>query len=95
MEKEKKHGDTIKYVSLENFRKNDLRVAKIKGVKDHPNADKLYILDISLGKGEHDLQLVAGLKNHYKKEDLIGKSIPNLIVNRNFDSDWTASTCFA
>ena len=29
------------------------------------------------------------------KEDLISKSIPNLIVNRNFDSDWTASTCFA
>lgn len=75
MEKEKKQGDTIKYVTLEEFRKNDLRVAQIKGVKDHPNADKLYILDISLGKGEHDLQLVAGLKQHYKKEELIGKKV--------------------
>lgn len=82
MQKEKKQGDTIKYVSLEEFKKNDLRVAKIKGVKDHPNADKLYVLDVSLGKGEHDLQLVAGLKQHYKKEDLVGKKV---IVIKNLE----------
>lgn len=75
MEKEKKTGDTIEYVSYNDFKKCDLRVAEIKGIKDHPNADKLYILDISLGKGEHDLQLVAGLRAHYKKEELLGKKV--------------------
>lgn len=75
MEKEKRTGDTIEYVNFNDFKKCDLRVAKIIGIKDHPNADKLYILDISLGKGEHDLQLVAGLRSHYKKEDLLGKKV--------------------
>lgn len=75
MEKEKRTDDTIKYIKLEDFKKIDLRIAQINGIKDHPNADKLYILDVNLGKGEHHLQLVAGLKQHYKKEDLLGKKI--------------------
>jgi methionyl-tRNA synthetase len=60
-------------IKFEDFEKLDLRVAKILDVKDHPNADKLYVLEIDLGNEKR--QLVAGLKEHYKKEDLIGKSI--------------------
>ncbi len=51
----------------------DLRVAKILAVKAHPNADKLLVLDIDLGKERR--QLVAGLKKHYKPEELVGTSI--------------------
>ena len=51
----------------------DLRVAEIKEVKDHPNADKLYVLKIDLGTEER--QLLAGLKKHYKIEELDGKHI--------------------
>jgi len=50
-----------------------LKVCKIKDVKDHPNADTLYILD--LDEGDKDRTIVSGLKDHYKKEDLIGKNI--------------------
>lgn len=69
-------------INYDYFSKVDLRVGKITAVKDHPNADKLLILLVSLGKGEHDIQLVAGIKNHYKKEELIGKKI---IVVRNLE----------
>ncbi len=60
-------------ITFEDF---DLRVAEIKGVKDHPNADKLYILLLDLGKEtSDDIQIVSGIKDHYKKEKLIGKKI--------------------
>ncbi|MDD5651115.1 MAG: methionine--tRNA ligase subunit beta [Candidatus Nanoarchaeia archaeon] len=72
-------GDKI---SIDEFLKVDLRVAKIKAVKPHPKADKLLILDVSLGKGEHDVQIVAGIKEHYKEEELIGKQI---IMVRNLE----------
>ncbi len=51
----------------------DLRVAKILEVKEHPNAQKLYVLQADLG-GEKR-QLVAGLKGYYSIEELRGKKI--------------------
>ena len=42
-------------------------------------------MDISLGKGEHDLQLVAGLKQHYKKEELAGIKADALIESLDFE----------
>lgn len=72
-------GDKI---SIDYFQKVDLRVGKIKAIKPHPNADKLYILNVSLGKGEHDIQLVAGIRKNYKEEELMGKQI---IVIRNLE----------
>ena len=50
-----------------------LKVAEITGVKDHPKADTLYILDIDLKTEKR--QIVAGLKKHYEKEILKGKHI--------------------
>ena len=62
-------------ISFDDWKKLDLRVGKIKSVKDHPNADKLYVLIIDLGKGEHNMQIVSGLREHYKEEELLGKEI--------------------
>lgn len=50
----------------------NLRVAKVLEVKDHPNADKLYILKIDCGDRR---QIVAGLKKWYSKDELLGKRI--------------------
>lgn len=72
-------GDKI---SIDYFQKIDLRIGKIKAIKTHPNADKLYILNVSLGKGEHDIQIVAGIKQYYKEEELIGKQI---VIIRNLE----------
>ncbi|MFH1440358.1 MAG: methionine--tRNA ligase [Candidatus Woesearchaeota archaeon] len=64
----------------------NLKVCKVLEVKDHPNADRLYLLNIDLGKnkeGKEDRrQLVAGLKQHLSKEDLLGK---HLIVAANLE----------
>lgn len=59
-------------VSYEDFAKLDLRVGEIKDVKDHPNAEKLYVLTVDLGEGE-DRTIVAGLRNYYDIADLKGK----------------------
>ncbi|ERT58821.1 methionine--tRNA ligase subunit beta, partial [Peptoniphilus sp. BV3C26] len=58
---------------LEDFEKLDLRVATIESVEDHPNADKLYILNLKLGQEKRTI--VSGIKDYYKKDDLIGKQI--------------------
>jgi len=60
-------------ISFEEFKRIELKVAEIKEVNDHPSADKLYVLTIDLGNKTK--QIVAGIKNFYKKEDLIGKQI--------------------
>ncbi len=60
----------IKYA---DFEKLDLRVATILEVKQHPNADKLYVLTIDLGNEQRTL--VAGIRNYYKEDELINKQI--------------------
>ncbi|MDD4980497.1 MAG: methionine--tRNA ligase subunit beta [Candidatus Omnitrophica bacterium] len=59
--------------TIEDFRKLELKVATIKEVQEHPNADKLYVVIVDLG--DKTKQLVAGIKNYYSKEDLIGRQV--------------------
>ena len=59
-------------ISYEDFAKLDLRVGKILEVEEHPKADKLYILKVNFGE-EKLRQIVAGLKPHYKKDQLLNK----------------------
>jgi len=60
-------------VTLEEFKKLELKVARIKEVQEHPNAQKLYVLVIDLG--DKTKQIVAGIKGSYKQEDLLGKQV--------------------
>ncbi len=50
-----------------------LNVARIEEVLDHPNAEKLYLLDLDLGDSKR--RIVSGIKNSYSKESLKGKNI--------------------
>jgi len=50
----------------------DLKLAKIEKVNDHPDADKLYILEIDVGRKK---QMVSSIKDYYKPKDLEGKCI--------------------
>ncbi|MCL2792828.1 MAG: methionine--tRNA ligase [Spirochaetaceae bacterium] len=52
----------------------DLRVAKIKDIKRHPEAEKLYIEILDMGNGE-ERQIVSGLVPFYKEEELLGHNI--------------------
>ncbi len=65
-------------VSFNEFKKIDIRVAKIRSVENHPNADRLYVIKIDLGDEER--QIVAGLRGHYTAEQLEGRSIV-VVVN--------------
>jgi len=56
------------------FSKLDLRVARVIDAKDHPQADKLYMLQVDLGALGKRV-LVAGMKQHYTKEEITGKNI--------------------
>jgi methionyl-tRNA synthetase len=58
--------------TFDDFSKLELRVGRILEANDHPNADRLYVLKVDLG--EKQIQLVAGIKNSYTREELIGKS---------------------
>jgi methionyl-tRNA synthetase len=58
-------------VSFKDWQKLDFRVGKILEVKNHPNAEKLYLLEVDLGTERKTL--VAGLKQHYKPEELKNK----------------------
>ena len=60
-------------ISIDDFRKIELKVATIKSAEAHPNADKLIVLQVDLG-GEQR-QICAGIRNHYTAEELVGKQI--------------------
>jgi len=60
-------------ITIEEFRNIELRVATIKAAEPHPNADKLMVLQIDLGSEQR--QIVAGIRNDYTAEDLVGRQI--------------------
>ncbi len=60
-------------ISIDDFRKLELRIATVKTVDDHPNADRLFVVTLDLG--DREKQVVAGIKASYKKEDLVGKQV--------------------
>jgi methionyl-tRNA synthetase len=60
-------------ITIDDFRKLELKVAQIKEVVDHPNADRLYV--ITLEVGDKTKQVVAGIKSSYAKEDLVGRQV--------------------
>jgi len=64
--------------TMDDFKKLDIRVAEVTSVEPHPNADRLYILKVRLGDKEK--QIVGGIKDFYKPEELKGKHIA-VVVN--------------
>jgi tRNA-binding protein len=64
-------------VAYDDFAKLELRVAKVLEARAHPNADKLLLLQIDVGDAQK--QIVAGIRQHYTPEQLVGKLI--VVVN--------------
>jgi len=63
----------VNYATMEDFKKLDLRVAEIIKVERHPNADKLLVFQLKIG--EETRQVVSGISQWYKPEDLVGKKV--------------------
>ncbi|MBD3286131.1 methionine--tRNA ligase subunit beta [candidate division WOR-3 bacterium] len=70
---EKNYQEEILAVTIDDFKKLDLRVAKVLEAEKVEGADKLYKLKITLGLEER--QLVAGIAQHYSADELVGKQI--------------------
>ncbi len=60
-------------VTIDDFKKMELVVAQIKEVKEHPNADRLYVLQVDTGRDVR--QIVAGIRKAYMPEQLINRRI--------------------
>jgi len=67
----------IAEIAIEDFQKVDLRVAAVVAANDVEGADKLLQLTVSVGGTTKNI--FAGIKSHYKKEDLVGKLV--VVVN--------------
>ncbi len=68
-------------ITFDQFKKIDLRVAKILAVEPVEKTDKLLKIQIDLGSEQR--QIVAGIAQHYNPEELIGKLI---VVVANLES---------
>jgi len=60
-------------ITIDDFKKIELRVATIKAAELHPNADKLLVLQIDLGSEQR--QICAGIRGQYTPEELVGKQV--------------------
>lgn len=65
-------------INYDDFRKVELKVAKILEAEEVAGADKLVKLQIDLGSEKR--QIVAGIKKLYAPKDLIGRQIV-VVVN--------------
>jgi len=61
-------------ISFGNFQKMALKVGEIKTVEDVEGADKLFKLRVDIGEPD-ERRLVAGIKGHYSKDELVGKKV--------------------
>ncbi|MFO0905318.1 MAG: methionine--tRNA ligase [Pirellulales bacterium] len=61
-------------ITIDEFAKVDLRVARVLSAEDVPEAKKLLKLTVSLG-GEHKRTVFAGIKAAYKPEQLVGRLV--------------------
>ncbi len=61
-------------IPFEKFTNLDLRVATVKAVEPHPNADRLLKIQLDDGTPE-GRQVCAGIKAWYQPEDLIGTQV--------------------
>jgi methionyl-tRNA synthetase len=57
-------------ISIQEFQKLDLRIGRVTDIRDHPNASKLYVMDVDLGPELGTRQMVAGLKPYMAPEAL-------------------------
>lgn len=63
--------EAMEYISYEEFKKMDLRVARVLAAERVPGTSKLLKLQIDLGSEKR--QIIAGVAETYSPEDLVGK----------------------
>jgi len=65
--------DEEEIITIDDFAKVKLKVAKVIDCTNHPKADKLLVLTLKIG--DETRTVVSGIKEYYKPEDLVGKKV--------------------
>jgi len=60
-------------ITIDDFKKLDLRVARVVGAEKVPKSDKLLKIQVEIGSERR--QVVAGIAQHYNPDELVGKDI--------------------
>ncbi|MFF3103546.1 methionine--tRNA ligase [Viridibacillus arvi] len=68
-----KKEEDVPEISFEDFMKVDLRVATVIACEKIPKADKLLKLQLELGYEQR--QVVSGIAEYYKPEELVGRKV--------------------
>ncbi|MCS7306936.1 MAG: methionine--tRNA ligase subunit beta [Aquificaceae bacterium] len=63
----------MELISIEDFQKIEIRLAKVLSAERVEGSEKLLKLRVSLGDEERTL--MAGIAKHYSPEELVGKKI--------------------
>jgi methionyl-tRNA synthetase len=61
-------------ITIDEFQKIDLRVARVVAAEEVPKAKKLVRLTLSLG-GDERRNVFAGIKSAYQPQDLVGRLV--------------------
>jgi len=62
-------------ITIDEFMKIQLKTAKVLTAERIPKSEKLVKLQVSLGEGVEQRQIVAGIGKKYDPEALVGKTI--------------------
>ena len=71
--KEEKVEEKQDYITIDDFDKVKLKVAKVLEAESVEKSAKLLKLKVSLGNEER--QIIAGLKKYYEPQELVGKKV--------------------
>lgn len=77
IEKEIKGVKKMETISFEEFQKCVIKIGKILEASEIEGASKLLKLTVDIG--DKKVTLVAGIKEVYKPEDIVGKEVPVLV----------------
>ncbi|MBE6119529.1 MAG: methionine--tRNA ligase [Erysipelotrichaceae bacterium] len=72
-EEKPKKEEIKEEITIDDFSKVELKVGTIIECEKHPKADRLLVEKIDMGEEIH--QVVSGIANTYKPEELIGKQV--------------------
>lgn len=61
-------------ITIDQFRAIDLRTGRIADVREHPNADRLWIVTVDVGEGKTK-SIVAGIRKECSRDELMGKTV--------------------
>ena len=61
-------------IAFDDFAKLQLKVGVIQGAKQHPDADRLLVLEVDIGEPQ-PRTIVAGIKSAFEPDALVGRKV--------------------